>query len=82
MKFCKDCKYSKAAPYTGERYLCTHEISTTKIIVGNLVVGIKERLAYNSCGRMRITNCSEEGELFEEREDLVYKVIKFFKKVK
>lgn len=81
-KFCKDCKYSKAVPYTGERFLCTHEISTTKITTGNLVVGTKEQLTYNSCSRMRVTNCGEEGHLFEEREDLVYKVIKFFKKIK
>ena len=80
-KFCKDCKYSKAAPYAGERYLCTHEISTTEITVGDLVVGTQTRLAYSYCSRMRVTNCGEEGHFFEERQDLVYKIIKFFKKV-
>lgn len=80
-KFCKDCKHSKAAPYTGERYLCTHEISTTEITTGDLVVGTQTRLAYSSCSRMRNSNCGEEGHFFEERQDLVYKVIKFFKKV-
>ena len=82
MKFCKDCKYSLVTK-SGDKYLCTHEISTTKVTIGNVVVGTKERFTYSSCSWMRITsNCGEEGHLFEEREDLVYKVIKFFKKVK
>lgn len=36
---------------------------------------------HKTCLEMRDHVCSAKAILFEEREDLVYKVIKFFKKV-
>lgn len=80
IKVCKDCKYWD---YEYSTNICKHDLA---VIIGkevNRVNGSVSKPMYRECGYMRyVGKCSEEGKLFEEREDLVYKVIKFFKKVK
>lgn len=79
-KVCKDCKYWS---YESSTNICKH---TSALVVGeeiNKINGSISKPIYKDCGYMRFYYmCDEEGKLFEEREDLVYKVIKFFKKVK
>ena len=89
MKFCKDCKYykiknTKVSVFDIWRdvHTCTHNLSGRIYKHDSYVVDSKVTRMYDTCQHMRSTKCRKEGELFEEREDLVYKVIKFFKKVK
>ena len=80
IKLCKNCKYYSKEYIT---HVCKHELSVLTPKSVNHVTGYTTSAIYRDCYKMRyMSNCGEEGDLFEEREDLVYKIIKFFKKVK
>jgi hypothetical protein len=78
IKVCKNCKYWS---YESSLNVCKHSLSQIQQREINLITGSVIKESYRECSNMRFyTNCGEEGDLFEEREDLVYKVIKFFKR--
>lgn len=80
IKLCKNCKYY-SREYSADT--CKHSLAVLTPKMVNHVTGYTTSATYRDCYNMRyISNCGEEGKLFEEREDITYKVIKFFKKVK
>lgn len=80
IKLCKNCKYWS---YEQSANVCKHELSVLTPKSVNHVTGYTTSAIYRDCYNMRyMSNCGEEGDLFEEREDMLYRAIKFFKKVK